>query len=190
MLVKDIIKLACSFIGQTSLEKALDEEATLSEDEQLICDSLVNFFNLVYNEVACEYIPIYNKERVKCEDFKVKFSSLTENPLQIISVKDICGRKVKFKVFDDHLVAIASAVDVLYSVQPKSYQLSERLYKVLDMLDPDQFLRISNSVVIARNKVKSISPTLSMKFILTMQNGKKVDVTRSYYYIFKEYFGI
>ena len=58
------------------------------------------------------------------------------------------------------------------------------------MLDPDQFLRISNSVVIARNKVKSISPTLSMKFILTMQNGKKVDVTRSYYYIFKEYFGI
>ena len=71
-----------------------------------------------------------------------------------------------------------------------SYQLTERLYKVLDMLDPNQFLRISNSVVIARNKVKSISPTLSMKFILTMINGKKVDVTRSYYYIFKEYFGI
>ncbi len=133
MLVKDIIKIACSFIGQTSLEKALDEEATLSEDEQLICDSLVNFFNLVYNEVACEYIPIYNKERVKCEDFKVKFSSLTENPLQIISVKDICGRKVKFKVFDDHLVAIASAVDVLYSVQPKSYQLSDTVASCLPM---------------------------------------------------------
>ena len=74
--------------------------------------------------------------------------------------------------------------------QNKSYQMSDRLYKILNMLNPDNFLRISNSVIISRNKVKSISPTLSMKFILTMQNGKKVDVTRSYYYIFKEYFGI
>ena len=74
--------------------------------------------------------------------------------------------------------------------QDRSYQVSDRLYRILDMLNPDNFLRISNSVIIARNKVKSISPTLSMKFILTMQNGKKVDVTRSYYYFFKEYFGI
>lgn len=29
-----------------------------------------------------------------------------------------------------------------------------------------------------------------MKFILTMANGRKVDVTRSTYYIFKESFGI
>lgn len=29
-----------------------------------------------------------------------------------------------------------------------------------------------------------------MKFILTMEDGKKVDVTRSYYYSFKEAFGI
>ena len=31
---------------------------------------------------------------------------------------------------------------------------------------------------------------LPMKFTLTMENGKRVDVTRSYYYIFKEAFGI
>ncbi len=29
-----------------------------------------------------------------------------------------------------------------------------------------------------------------MKFVLAMANSRKVDVTRSYYYIFKEYFGI
>lgn len=74
--------------------------------------------------------------------------------------------------------------------EDKVYQAKERLYKIESLLDPDKFLRISNSVVIAANQVKSISPTLSMKFILTLQNGKKVDVTRSYYYIFKEFFGI
>lgn len=71
-----------------------------------------------------------------------------------------------------------------------TYQAMDRLYKMVNLLDPDKFLRISNSVVVARDKVKKITPTLSMKFILTMVNGRNVDVTRSYYYIFKEYFGI
>lgn len=72
----------------------------------------------------------------------------------------------------------------------KVYQSTDRLYKILNSLDSDKFLRISNSVVIAKDKVKMITPTLSMKFILTMIDGRNVDVTRSYYYIFKEYFSI
>ena len=71
-----------------------------------------------------------------------------------------------------------------------TYQAFDRLYKIVNLLNPEKFLRISNSVVISKDKVKKISTTLSMKFILTMVNGKKVDVTRSYYYIFKDSFGI
>lgn len=71
-----------------------------------------------------------------------------------------------------------------------TYRSCDRLYQLANLLDPDKFLRISNSVIIAKDKVKQITPSLSMKFSLTMENGKKVDVTRSYYYIFKEAFGI
>ena len=71
-----------------------------------------------------------------------------------------------------------------------TYRSCDRLYQLANLLDPDKFLRISNSVIIAKDKVKQITPSLSMKFSLTMVNGKKVDVTRSYYYIFKEAFGI
>lgn len=71
-----------------------------------------------------------------------------------------------------------------------TYIALERLYQIVNILNPDCFLRISNSVIIAKNKVRRISPKLSMKFILTMNNGRNVDVTRSYYYIFKDYFGI
>ena len=74
--------------------------------------------------------------------------------------------------------------------QDQTYQAFDRLYQINDMLDPNMFLRISNSVVIKSDKIKRIAPTLSMKFILTMENDRKVDVTRSYYYIFKEYFAI
>ena len=71
-----------------------------------------------------------------------------------------------------------------------TYRSCDRLYQLANLLDPDKFLRISNSVIIAKDKVKQITPSLSMKFSLTMENGKRVDVTRSYYYIFKEAFGI
>ena len=80
------------------------------------------------------------------------------------------------------------AVEVV--TQTGVYRAGERLYQLLALLDPEEFLRISNSVVIAKSKVARIAPTLSMKFILTLSNGKKVDVTRSYYYIFKEAFGL
>lgn len=71
-----------------------------------------------------------------------------------------------------------------------TYHATDRLYRIANTLDPDKFLRISNSVIIAKDKVKKITPTLAMKFILTMTDGRNVDVTRSYYYIFKESFGI
>lgn len=71
-----------------------------------------------------------------------------------------------------------------------AYQSADRLYRLCLLLDPKRFLRISNSVIIQRNKVKKILPSLSMKFVLIMADGARVDVTRTYYNSFKEFFGI
>ncbi len=57
-------------------------------------------------------------------------------------------------------------------------------------LDPDRFLRVSQSTVVNRPAVREITPTLFMHFILTLSDGRRVDVTRTYYYLFKESFGI
>lgn len=81
-----------------------------------------------------------------------------------------------------HTVEIHTTHGVFLSADP--------LYQVAAQLGDEHFIRISNSVVVAKSRVRSISPTLSMKFILTLENGRKVDVTRSYYYIFKDAFGI
>ncbi len=70
------------------------------------------------------------------------------------------------------------------------YLTAERLYKILQRLDGNKFLRISNSVIVSKAHIKKISPTFSMKFILTLSNSERVDVTRSYYYAFKEAFNI
>jgi len=117
---------------------------------------------------------------------------LSENNrfLDNLIVKDIKNNERVILSVDDIVYIEAFGHNVEVHTRNNTYQSTDRLYKIMNQLNPDKFLRISNSVVIQKDKVKRISSTLSMKFILTMINDKKVDVTRSYYYIFKDSFGI
>ena len=82
------------------------------------------------------------------------------------------------------------AHDIVAYCGEEEYRLSETLRRLEEILDPKEFIRVSNSVIVSVSHIKSIRPALSQKFMLTMKNGAKVDVTRTYYYIFKEFLGI
>lgn len=106
-----------------------------------------------------------------------------------LPVRDEAGNRLHLAVED--IVSIESfGHSVVVHGADGSYQTADRLYQLCLLLDPKQFLRISNSVIIQRRHVKKILPTMSMKFILVMADGSKVDVTRSYYNSFKSFFGI
>lgn len=105
-------------------------------------------------------------------------------------VKDVVKNERVILLIEDIVYIETYGHTVEVHTKGETFQATDRLYKIVNQLDPEKFLRISNSVVISKSKVKQISTTLSMKFVLTMVNGKKVDVTRSYYYIFKDSFGI
>lgn len=107
-----------------------------------------------------------------------------------IIVKDMISSGHMVLSSDDIVYIESFGHSIEVHTQDGTYLALDRLYKIYNMLDPNKFLRISNSVIIAKNKVKMISPTLTRKFTLTMANGRTVDVTRSYYYLFKESFGI
>lgn len=62
-----------------------------------------------------------------------------------------------------------------------------KLYELENHLEESDFMRVSNSFIINLNMIKSITPTINRKFILIMKNDNKVQVTRSYYYKFKEF---
>lgn len=80
--------------------------------------------------------------------------------------------------------------DIIIHTLNDEYKCSDRLWQLEKSLDPSRFLRISNSVIINRKRIKRIKAALGQKFLLTMENGSNVDVTRSYYYMFKNEFGI
>ena len=106
-----------------------------------------------------------------------------------LAVRDKDGNRLHLAV--EEIVFIeALGHSVLVHGMDGVYQTADRLYQLCLMLDPKQFLRISNSVIIQRHRVKKILPTMSMKFTLLMEDGSRVDVTRTYYNSFKSFFGI
>lgn len=97
----------------------------------------------------------------------------------------------KVRISTDEIICIESyGHDIEVYTLEGCYKTGDRLHQLITMLDPAKFIRISNSVIISRDKVRKIKPTFHSKFILTMVNGRDVDVTRSYYHIFKDYFHI
>ena len=80
--------------------------------------------------------------------------------------------------------------DVLCISKERTCYVREKLYQIELLLYEKDYLRISRSHVINTKKIVSIKATNNMKFNLKMMDGSIISVTRSYYYKFKEYFGI
>ncbi len=109
--------------------------------------------------------------------------------LAFVIARDEKGQKVHVAA-DDIIYIESFGHDVEVHTAEGRFLAVDRLYQIADMLDRKEFCRVSNSVIISRKHVTRIRPALSMKFVLTMADGTQVDVTRSYYYAFKEFFGI
>lgn len=62
----------------------------------------------------------------------------------------------------------------------------ERLKQLESLLDGEKFLRVSSSTIVSVPHIKRIEASILQKFILHLSNGGRVDVTRSYYYIFRD----
>ena len=112
---------------------------------------------------------------------------------QNVVISHLIGKKgdeiYRINVSDiSHIESFAH--DVIAYTDKDSFKISERLKTLTTILDPSSFIRISNSVIISVDHIKRIKPAFTQKFIVTMKNGARVDVTRSYYYIFKEFIGI
>ena len=80
--------------------------------------------------------------------------------------------------------------DVIIHTKGDSYNSRERLRYLETILDSETFLRISNSTIVNMKHIKRIEASIFQKFILHMADGTKTEVTRSYYYNFKDVFGI
>lgn len=70
------------------------------------------------------------------------------------------------------------------------YLIKKRLYELEEILNPDKFVRISNSEIVNMKKVKKINFKITGTIILYFTNDKKTYVSRRYLKKIKEYLGV
>ncbi len=123
---------------------------------------------------------------------------VSEESELILTEENYNAGEIYCKDDTDRVVVSLSEIVFIESMEKKVYvhtkenvyTTSNRLYEMERKLPQEQFIRISNSVIIGRHSIKRIIPALSQKYYLTLKSGDKVDVTRTYYYKFKEFYGI
>ncbi|MBE7074041.1 MAG: hypothetical protein E7379_03015 [Clostridiales bacterium] len=136
MKVKDVIIKACDFVACDELEEKLRKGESLSEEDENLKNKLVKCFNLVREEIACEYQPILIAEKFEIKNFKLELKSFSNEVVEIYSIKDRYGRNVHYKIFDNYIFVCGKDVEVIYSTSPKqltfdddfSASLPERIF--------------------------------------------------------------
>ena len=108
---------------------------------------------------------------------------------EYLNVKNEVGDRLKIKV--EEIVFIESFgrnMDV--HTETETFRASERMYVLEKELSGRGFIRVSNSCLVAQKKIKRIKPSITMKYVLEMTDKSLVDVTRGYYYSFREKLGL
>lgn len=98
---------AKSVIGECLLKMGLQDFTSKnkqSDTEKELIEALLGALNIAYREVACEYLPLIEKERVSFKDGQLAVSDIGRRILYPIRVTVGDGVK-SFKVYPDKIVA-------------------------------------------------------------------------------------
>ena len=119
MTIKDIIKDTARILGDETLYAALsDATQELSGENKAKTDVFLKCYNDTLAEVATAYYPITKEETI--QSGKTLFSSLSETPLRIKSVRAKSGVALVFSVGEGYLETekVAGELTVIYDYIP------------------------------------------------------------------------
>lgn len=120
MTIKSILKTACLFLNKEDLCEKIDAEDfdSLSDTFKSQINFLLKCLNLTYQEVASDYIPLLKKESISVSDKKISLSDLSKKFLEVVSLRDKNGKKLKFKVFPDYIEVDTDEAEIVYKYLP------------------------------------------------------------------------
>lgn len=145
-------------------------------------------------QVEIKIDPSYTKPKIivltssMTEDVSNLVKKLSENVPDIISG----SRNEKMEVLEQaDLIRVYANAGKVFAVTPKGeYLLRLRLYELEERLNPDRFVRISNSEIINLKKVKSFDLSITGTICVQLSNGTVTYVSRRYVSKLKKILGI
>ena len=133
MEVKDILKLAIVFLDKKELLEdetfltTLPEDYVSSEKRQQEINHLLLCFNLVYNEIARDYMPLLQKEEIEFVDDKFSYNSLQKVLLDVVSLKNLNHKNLKYKMYPTYLYAKAQKAIIEYFYEPDNLEVDDEI---------------------------------------------------------------
>ena len=116
MTVKEIIIAAATELGIADEVRAFVNGE--SEEGKPKAEALLRCFNLVENELALDYLPLYAEEVLETETGAVYYAELEKTAVRIVGIEDEWGNSVAFKLFPEYLKTQAGKICVRYTYTP------------------------------------------------------------------------
>lgn len=132
------------------------------------------------------------------EEIILKCRALDDDMVEFINRFKQGGGKLA--VYNDGAMFFIEPEEVFYfeSVDQKVfaycksevYQVRRKLYELEDELPRERFVRVSKSIILNLNKIKSLAPAFSGRYEALLKNGEKVIISRQYVGALKESLGV
>ena len=120
MTAREVIKLACEYLGNYDLLKVTElggtETATEAQQEKLT--TMLTCLNDVVQTLALMYMPLKKVEELSSSTKQFEFSKFSKPVLQIIKVFDQKNNALPFKSFPEYFTTNAEKIKVEYHYQP------------------------------------------------------------------------
>lgn len=139
-------------------------------------------------DASCTELRVIVLTASMTEEVSKILQKLSENNPQIISG----SRGGKIEVLEQgEIIRIYAAGSKVFAVTNRGeYTLRLRLYEVEERLNPDQFVRISNSEIINLKRVKNFDLSFTGTICVELTNGATAFVSRRYVSKIKKILGL
>lgn len=142
MKVRDIVKLSATMLGLDELldgskiydetfdiEKEYNEitEGAVKSSEEKTLELLTRCFNLVYKEIATDYIPLAIVENIEVSGGSFSLSKLDKDFYKLCRLENKFGIEVKCEIYDNVLYVKDGNYRIVYCYKPEFATLNSEV---------------------------------------------------------------
>lgn len=107
----------------------LDEDTTLTGDTNIdkTFNLLIRCFNLVYSEIATDYLPLINKEEIEVKNGQFELKNLNKNFYKLVKLEDKNFNSVNCEIYNDILYSLDGEYNLVYCYKPSFATLNSEI---------------------------------------------------------------
>lgn len=122
MTVKEVVVLAAELVGVgDSVKQFLNGDNSVGEAET---SKLVQAFNLVEQQLALDYFPLYYEETMSVKSGRLYYRDLSKAAVRISSVATENGDRIPHKIFSEYMKVDGGKVVVKYAYTPENKDIN------------------------------------------------------------------